>query len=271
MDDPTPITNEGKKFVILGTAPTWRLAPWNDPTAVFAGLNDAYLLGLPRFDVWYDLHPFDKFAFTPPGKKKVLGHTIPAGTFVRPMGHLDWLAKQTCPVFLQRPDPRVPHGQLFPREAIEAAFGAWFDSSPAWMLGHAILMGFKEIHIYGIHLATEAEYVKQKPNMCYLIGLAVGAGVKLVVPKESPLLQSSHKYAFEMDPAVPVVAAQRRGEAVQQERQAVEQAWKASCTWYRPQGDPILRGRRTWLEAKAQDLQQAVQWETLKKRALAGA
>jgi len=269
MDNATD-QNAGKKFVILGTAPTWKLAPWEDKDAVIAGLNDAYLLELPRYDVWYDLHPFNQFFYKDP-RKKLPAHQVPAGTFIRPVGHLDWLAKQTCPVFVQAASPKVPHAQVFPRAELEAKFGEWFDSSPAWMLVHAIAMGFKEVHIYGIHLASEMEYIKQKPNMAFLCGLAVGAGVKLVVPKASPLLQSTHKYAFEPDPTVPVQQAQRDAQRVDAERQAVEQAWQASKAWYRPHGDPLLRDRRVWLDAKLADLQQAVHWETLRKRALVGA
>lgn len=270
MDERAPNPNADKKFILLGTAPTWKQAPWDDPTAVISGLNDAYLLGLPRWDRWYDLHPFEKFVYSQPGQHKVLAHLMPAGSFVRPPGHLEWLAKQTCPVFLQRADPRVPHGIVFPEPAIEQTFGSWFDSSPAWILAHAIFEGFKEIHIYGIHLATEWEYLKQKPNMAFLCGIAVGAGVKLVVPKESPLLRASHRYAYDPDPAIPVQAAQRMGAQVQQEREAVERAWQGSTAWWRRKGDPVLRDRRAWLAAQAQDAAQAVQWETFRKRALAG-
>jgi hypothetical protein len=260
--------NADKTFVIVGTAPTWKLAPWDDPQAVIAGLNDAYLLGMSRWDIWYDLHPFDKFFFKPVAHgKKVLAHQIPAGTFVRPEGHIQWLAKQTCPVLLQQADPRVPHAQVFPRAEVIAQFGDWFDSSPAWMLAHAILLGFRRIVIVGIHLASEMEYIKQKPNMCYLVGVARGMGVTVEVPTESPLLQSSHSYAFEYDPSTPAQEAQRATQRIDAERQTVEKAWKASRTWWRPQGDPILRARREWMRAKLADAQQAIEWETLRKRA----
>jgi hypothetical protein len=263
-----PTDNADRTFVIVGTAPTWKLAPWKDPKAVIAGLNDAYLLGMPRYDVWYDLHPFDKFFYRPlAGPKKVQGYQVPAGTFVRPEGHLQWLAKQTCPVFLQQADPRVPHGQALPRPTIEAHFGHWFDSSPAWMLAHALLLGFKHVVIVGIHLASEAEYIKQKPNMCYLVGVARGSGVRVDVPAESPLLQSSHTYAFEDDPSTPVLQVQRTAEGLQVERQKVEALWQASKSWRYPKGDPVLASRRAWLDAQLLDLKHAVEWETLKKRA----
>ena len=267
--DPTP--NAGKTFVILGTAPTWKLAPFGDPNAVIAGLNDAYLLGLPRHDVWYDLHPIGQMFFRPnDARRKVAAHQVPAGMFVRPEGHLQWLAKQTCPVFLHAADPRIPHAQVFPRAALEARFGPWVDSSPAWMLMHAIATGFTKIAIYGIHLASEQEYIKQKPNMCYLIGLARGLGIDVYVPNESPLLHGSHKYAYEPDPSTPVQQVQRDAQRLEAERQAVETQLAKTTTWYRPQGDPVLRSRRDWLRLQLADLQGAVEWETLKKRALSG-
>ena len=235
-----------------------------------AGLNDAYLMGMPRWDVWYDLHPFGEFFFRSP-TKKVAPHQVPAGAYVRPEGHIQWLAKQRCPVWLQAADPRVPHAQVFPRAEIEAQFGSWFDSSPAWMLAHAILQGYRRIVIVGIHLASEQEYLKQKPQMCYLIGVARGKGIEVVVPDESPLLQSTHRYAFEADPAVPVQRVQRRAQGLEQERARIDAAWQASKTWRHPQGDPLLRQRRAWLKTQLMDLQHAVEWETLKKRSQARA
>ena len=264
MDKPTA----DQTFVIVGTAPTWKLAPWDDKQAVIAGLNDAYLMGLPRYDLWYDVHPFNKYFFRPLNGKKIAAHQVPAGTFLRPEGHIQWLAKQRCPVFVHAADPRTPHAQVFPRPAIEAQFGSWFDSSPAWMLAHAILLGYKKITIVGIHLASEMEYIKQKPNMCYLIGVARGAGITVNVPEESPLLQSSHRYAFEHDPATPALQVQRRAQGLEQERATIDQAWHKSQTRLRPQGDPILRQRREWLKTQLLDCQQAVEWETLKKRSL---
>ena len=262
--------NDGKTYCIIGTAPTWKLAPWDDPNVVMAGLNDAYLLGLPRHDLWYDLHPFGQFFYRNPAKK-LAAHQVPAGTFVRPEGHLNWLAKQRCPVFVQAADPRVPRAQVFPRAEIVAAFGPMFDSSPAWMLGHAILMGFTRILIVGIHLASEMEYIKQKPGMLYMIGFARGRGIEVVVPDESPLMHSSHLYAFEADPAQPVLQVQRDAQQLDADRQTIEQAWQRSKTRFRPAGDPVLAARRAWLKAQAADLQQAVEWETLKKRSLSKA
>jgi len=259
----------GKKFVIVGTAPTWRMTPWDDPSAVIACLNDMHLMKPPRADRWYDLHPFGQFFYRDPNGGKLHAVDVPAGMFVRPAGHLAWLAAQSIPVYVQTADPRVPRARVFPRDAIEAKFGPWFDSTPAWMLGHALLEGYREIHIYGIHLQTEAEYQKQKPNMSYLCGLARGLGVKVVVPPASPLLRPTHRYAYEPDPAVPVLEAHRQRERLVMERKRVEQDWRRTRHWWRRGGDRALRDRLTWLGAQTQDAELAAQWHAARKRALA--
>jgi hypothetical protein len=166
-----------KRICICGTAPTWRDAPFDDPSVEFWMLNDMHLLNPPRADRWFDLHPLDKMFFRGAGQK-MQGHDVPAGFFLRPAGHLEWLRKQQIPVYVQ--DAAAlgsPSARTFPREAIVQRFGPNFASSPAWMVALAMLEGATEIFIYGIHLATEWEYQKQKPNLTFLMGIAAGLGI----------------------------------------------------------------------------------------------
>jgi hypothetical protein len=87
------------------------------------------------------------------------------------------------------------------------------------MIAHAILEGVKELHIYGIHLATEHEYIEQRPNFEFLIGRVLGGGPLktvttktglrwyetpngvVVLPEASPILHSNFQYAFQERPA----------------------------------------------------------------------
>lgn len=219
-----------ERFAIIGTAHTWKLTPWTDPGLYLASLNDAYRMkGFVRADAWYDMHPLSKFFSVPEqeaGKPpvQIYAHTIPLDQYVRPAGHRDWLAVQTMPVWLH-PDHATqypasatwPHAHAFPKAEIEAHFGRYFTSTPAWMLAHAILQGAKEVQIYGIHLATEAEYIEQRPNFEFLIGCVLGAGKRRVVvkdglrhyetadghvvlPVDSPVLSAKFQYAFEPSP-----------------------------------------------------------------------
>lgn len=216
-----------KKLAIVGTAPSWNRTPWQDPDLAVWSLNDAYNIdGFERADEWYDFHPLNKLHFAPapsPSQPKPMlyAHTVPAGHYVRPHNHLDWLATQTMPLWLH-PDYATqypaaatwPMARAFPKTEIEGHFGRYFTSSPAWMLAHAILRGFREIHIYGIHLSTEGEYIEQRPGFEYLIGRVLGAGKMqtsvhqglrryetpdgvIVLPEASPVLSAKFQYAFE--------------------------------------------------------------------------
>ena len=214
-----------KKASIVGTAPSWRDTPWHDPDNRIISLNDAYRMdGFVRADAWYDLHPLDKFIAVPKDTV-IFPHQIPPGHYVRPVDHLDWLASQTIPVWLH-PGYRTqiaeakawPTAQAFPRDAIVAHFGRYFTSSPAWILAHSILQGFKDIGIYGIHLATQHEYMEQRPQFEFLIGRVLGPGkltetvahgmrwyetedARIGLPEASPVLASNFQYAFEPRPA----------------------------------------------------------------------
>lgn len=245
-----------KRIAILGTAPTWRDTPWDDPSLEIWALNDFWVLQPPRVDRWFDLHPLDKMYFASK-QKKVNVHQVPAGYFVRPEGHVEWLRAQTIPVYVQ--DAKAlgsPSARTFPKAEIERMIGPYFASSPAWMVGLALLEGVTELHIYGIHLATEWEYLKQKPNLTFLLGLAAGRGVKLVLPKGSPLLTESHQYAYDIDPDVPKIAVQRKMQGLQQQLAMVEQ--QAPRRWWQ-RTDPNAASRAAWLKAQITDAQLGMQ------------
>lgn len=246
-----------RRVAIIGTAPTWRLTPWDDPTLKIHALNDMHVLNLPRADAWYDLHPIDKMFFRPADKKTFAGD-VPAGYFVRPTNHLEWLRKQTIPVYVQ--DAAAlgsPSARTFPRAEIEAKFGRSFASSPAWMIAHALYEGVTELHIYGIHLATEWEYQKQKPNMTFLLGLAAGLGVKVVLPRGCPLLAESHQYAYEEDPDTPKVALQRKMLRLKEEL-AFLQTREKGRKWHERR-DPNYASRSALLKAQILDCQFGMQ------------
>lgn len=55
--------------------------------------------------------------------------------------------------------------------------------------------------MYGVDMAQDtvlhAEYREQRPSCEYFIGIAEGAGIKVVLPPGSDLLKSSHWYGFD--------------------------------------------------------------------------
>ena len=244
-----------RRVAITGTAQTWSLTPWTDPSLEIFSVNDAYRIpGFIRADAWFDLHPVKSWFFS---DQPVYAHQIPPGHYARPNGHMEWLAAQQIPVYLH-PDyatdcPAMaewPHAKSFPKAAIEAHFGRYFTSSPAWIMAQAILDGVREIHVYGIHLATEFEYMKQRPNFEFLMGCLLGAGKRtttvrnelryyesqdglLVLPEASPVLQENFQYAFESRPDGHLAPLQWEIHKTQIKRQRVAQAL-IDAKWWQP-------------------------------------
>jgi hypothetical protein len=266
-----------ERVAIVGTAGSWVQTPWTDPGLKILSLNDAYRLkGFQRADAWYDLHPLDHFVH-PTGDRPMFAHEIPPGHYVRPADHLAWLGGQSIPVWLhpdfatQAPQAAAwPHAHAFPKADIEAAFGRYFTSSPAWMLAHVILQGAKEIHVYGIHLATEHEYIEQRPNFEYLLGRVLGPStVKVtekdrcryyetkdglvVLPDSTPILASNFQYAFQPRPRASVEPLKwELHKYTVKANRALAQLKAAK--WYTPTG-PIKRDLARW-DAYIQDTQE---------------
>lgn len=209
-----------KRVCITGTAPNYKQTPWTDPTLEIWSINDAYNLGFPRADRWFELHPFDKMTFRPKTQKFVHPKEIPAGHYIRPEGHVEWLKKQaeTIPVYLQNTPPAdwPANARRFPIEQVQQAFGEdYWASGPSYMLALAVLDGYTEIWITGINLATEAEYREQRPNWEFLLGRLLGPNVtqskkngfrvydghiRIVLPDDCPILKHGWKYAYEPKP-----------------------------------------------------------------------
>ena len=165
---PAPTATEPpirRAAAIIGTASTWKQAPWADTSVDILGLNDGFMLGfrltgvpaLPRETIHFDLHRFNQMVFRPMHQTTVKAEDVPLGAYLRPAGYLDWLKTRDFPVLLNQAPSDWTHASTFPREAIEKKYGDYFASTPAWMLVWAIEQGYTEIHIYGIHLATEWE------------------------------------------------------------------------------------------------------------------
>lgn len=243
----TPAPAPLKRGAIIGTAPTWKLTPWHDLTLDLFGLNDAYQLGFPRASGWFDLHRTADMVFHD-AAHPIRQEDIPVGGYLRPFGHLDWIRKQPFPVWMAEPHPEWPNARLFPRDEIQASFGQYFSSTPAWMLAWMIREGYKEIHIYGIHLATAWEYTEQRPNLEFLVGLALSRGVNIVIPSRSPLLKARSVYAYEPKADLGVQRQEQRVAQIKT-RGARLRERLAALPWYAVAAKADLRAELTRTDA----------------------
>jgi hypothetical protein len=244
-------TQQIKRGAIIGTAPTWKNTPWDDQSLDCLSLNDAYVMpGFKRANAWFDLHPIPEMVFRPKGERQVRPENAPVGGYLRPEGHLEWLKTRNFPVYLHDckeagchdlpPEkrshtpydfPKWPTAKPFPFKALEQRFGSYFSSTPAWMLAWMLAEGYRDISIFGIHLATEWEYINQRPNMEFLIGMALAQGISFVIPDKSSLLKGKHKYAIEPKPDLGLERVQRRMALIKDEGARLQKRL-AGLSWY---------------------------------------
>lgn len=242
-----------RRCAIIGTAQSWNQCPWEDQGLEVWSLNDAYLRGIPRMTRWYDLHPPHQWVTQAAAQARIstgaLGRiAMPAGGYLRPDTHAQWLATRPCPVYVLQPRPDWPTSRAFPFAEILQAFAPMWPwrrqrsgqilagtdyetSTPAWMLLHALLEGYQEIHVYGIHLATEWEYLEQRPNFEWLLGLAAGRGVKIVLPQMAPICRAPFRYGIELKADVPVKMLTHQMEQIKAEGALVRQRHEALPRW----------------------------------------
>ena len=198
-----------KKVAIVGTADTCHLAPYTDPDFEIWGVNNGYLL-LKRQTRWFEIHniTFDGKDFYRGGSKEFRGTNMNT--------YMENLAKLDIPVYMQQHWDQIPKSEPYPLIEVTQAIGSqlgWFNNrnfegaQPAWdvyttntisyMLALAILEKFDEIHVYGVDMAVDTEYHWQRPSCEFLIGWAVGMGIKVFIPPQCDLMKTRFLYGFQ--------------------------------------------------------------------------
>jgi len=187
-----------KKVAILGTAPGWEDAPFDDKTWEIWGISRLYSY-IPRWTRWYEFHRLEEVCETWADGDKAQEAAS------RRVYH-DWLREQTQPIYVQeeRPD-MVPNGIRFPIEDIQRWVAEktgedkpeqYFTNTISYLIAHALFEGASEIGVYGVDMALDSEFGTQRPSCEYFIGLARGMGVKTTIPERSDLLKATELYAY---------------------------------------------------------------------------
>jgi hypothetical protein len=170
------------KVAIVGKAPSsMLLAPYADESWQIWSLGDGqYTKALPRWSVWFELHELND------GKTRWAKE------------YWDWLSTDHGkPVYVQGGHPDLPHATPYPIREIVEEFGTYFTSSIAWMIALAIRQGAKQIGLWGVDMATDTEYAHQRACCEFMLGVAFGRGIDVLVPDQSPLCKTIGMYAFD--------------------------------------------------------------------------
>ncbi len=161
------------KVAIVGGAPSSEmLAPFHEPAWnvwVLGNRHHKY----PRFDRVFEIHE----------ERSENGPDYDSRLLALP-----------CPVIVGDKFPPGLNAIRFDLAATLPFFGRlYLTSSPAYMLAQAILEGAEEIALYGCDMAVDdAEYFWQRACVEAWVGIAIGRGIKVTIPDQSPVCKGRY-------------------------------------------------------------------------------
>ncbi len=179
---PWSLPRKTNRVSIVGMAPgSCNDAPFNEPDVEIWTVNEGYRM-FPRVTRLFEIH-----------NRKYLTQKI------RNPQHLQWLQKNVdVPVYMLERFDDIPKSIEFPyRDIIKECGSNYFTNTISWMIGFALLEDFEEISIYGVDMATDAEYQAQRPSVEFFVGLAMGRGVKVDIAGQSNMLLNAFLYGVE--------------------------------------------------------------------------
>jgi hypothetical protein len=175
----------GKKVAIVGFADTRSEAPFTDPSWEIWGLNDLHA-HIPRFDRWFDIHD-----------RENIDLDVTTGRADPTKCGIGGLKTLNVPIYMQDRYEDIPNSIKFPLAELQAKFGNYFTNSISFMIALALFEGYEEIGIWGVDMAVGKEYIKERPSVEHMIGIAQGRGVKVFIPDGCDLLKSRFIYGFQ--------------------------------------------------------------------------
>jgi hypothetical protein len=160
-----------RKIAVVGLAPSTRnQAPFEDSAWEKWGLAQD-VESYPYLNRAFEIHPLSFVK-----------------SLNRPYRSEERMREFDIPLYMQEAYPEIPNAIAYPIEDVISVVGDYFNSSVAYMIGLAILEEVDCIGIWGVDMAGDDEFGYQRPNAEYMIGVARGKGIDIVIPKESSLL-----------------------------------------------------------------------------------
>ena len=196
----------------MGFAPTWTETPWDDPHGELWGMNALHKVAADKpWTRWYQLHD------------------IAAHHKADFDEHTTWLRESNLPIIMwpehvEKYAGIVPNAIPYPKDAILEFFApyAYFTNTVSWMIAHAIYESRSKIGVYGVDMAQSSEYGNQRPSCEYFLGIAMGKGIQVELPRTSDLIKTPFLYGLEDGSEFRAKLEARQKQLVEQ-RQQVEQ------------------------------------------------
>ena len=168
-----------RKVAIVGSHPaTKHYAPFDDP----------------EYDIWvFNEAANIEWCKRATGTLQIHDSTVYKSPHNRTdKGHWEWLQqKRDWPIWMQEIDPDVPDSRKFPWRNIVKKLLPGFrwangdqieygTSTVAYAIALATWFEYDEIHMYGIDMESNTEYIYQRDCVAFWTGLALGRGIKVV-------------------------------------------------------------------------------------------
>jgi flagellar biosynthesis/type III secretory pathway chaperone len=179
-----------KKVAIVGFAPSTRdLAPYNNDEWEIWVLNEFESIlpqgGATNITRWFEIHQ----------RETVLNSK-------RDSSYMDKLKNSKIPIMMCQKHEDIPMSEEYPLNDIIQALGTdYFTNSISYMVAYAVYMGYEEIAIYGVDMAQDEEYAKERPSVEYFVGFARAKGIPVYIPPESDICKAPYYYGFQEESA----------------------------------------------------------------------
>jgi hypothetical protein len=180
------MSDKKRKVAIVGFAPSTRdKAPYNDPDWDIWVLNEYFSI-LPTGNAtniakWFELHQRDT----------VLNSS-------RATDYIDKLKASTIPILMVDKYDDIPMSEKYPLdEIIKELQTDYFTNSISYMIAYALYEGVAELAIYGVDMAQDEEYAKERPSVEYFVGYARAKGIPVYIPPESDICKVPYYYGFQ--------------------------------------------------------------------------
>lgn len=106
--------------------------------------------------------------------------------------YIQQLQESAVPTFMQKEHEDIRNSIEYPLlDAIAHTHGDYFCSSIAYMLAYALMVGPKEVSIWGVDVSTGTEFEKERACNEYLIGLLRGRGTTVWIADGSSMFTFS--------------------------------------------------------------------------------
>lgn len=161
-----------RKVAIVGGGPTRRRAPFKDASWDIWAFSSR-LWRPPRITRWFEIHHIVDL------RQQLATRKAGRRTFG---GYLRFMRRLDCPVYMYKPRRSIPNSVEFPVDRLLAEFGRCFTSTASYLIALAIQEGYDVIGLWGVDMRGK-KYVRQRPAVRYLLGIARQRGIELKFPR----------------------------------------------------------------------------------------